>query len=282
MPNGEVTILSDGKRLDGSLSEWLPSRFSGVPSEPFAGERGAAVSHRTDGHIPLNQVSPSKYDESTKAGYKREDGKIFDHNARRYIDRNNTLTRQERRAYQRLTSGLTMGDRQGSFMRFMTLTTASGVKKDINRSFERLKKRIMRASWEKDGFSGFKCNKYFKVKTAEGNGVLHTVLMGNYIPQAWLSKTWAEIHGSPIVDIRALRVGRKGVKGIANYLVSNYLVKQPILRMSYGWKWLWLGAVRSWKNIIKTYGWKSTLRVWSFLMREPLVNSRQSKIIKFC
>jgi len=24
------------------------------------------------------------------------------------------------------------------------------------------------------------------------------------------------------------------------------------------------------------------LRVWSFLMREPLVNSRQSRIIKFC
>lgn len=282
MAKWEVDILSGSKRLDGSLSNWLPSRFSGVPSEPFAGERGAAVSHRTDGHIPLNQVCPSKYDATTKAGYKREDGKIFDHHAGRYVNPNNTLTRQERRVFQRLISGLTIGNLQGSFMRFMTLTTAPGVKKDINRSFERLKKRIMRATFEKDGFPGFKCNRYFKVKTKECNGVLHTVLMGNYIPQAWLSKTWKEIHGSPIVDIRALRVGRKGIRGIANYLVSNYLVKQPILRMSYGWKWLWLKAASSWKKIIKTYGWKSTLRVWSFLLREPLGNSRQSKIIKFC
>jgi hypothetical protein len=45
---------------------------------------------------------------------------------------------------------------------------------------------------------------YCKVKTNEGNWVLHVIFRGEYIPQEWLSKTWEELHGAKIVYIEKL------------------------------------------------------------------------------
>lgn len=164
-----------------------------------------------------------------------------------------TLTIQESRAYQRLVSGLTIGCRQGAYYRFMTLTTAKGVNRDINKDFDILKKRIRRATWQKDRFSGFKFNRYFKLKTAEGNGVLHIIYWGNFIPQNWLSHAWEQIHKSEVVDIRSA-YGNKNtkVKGLVGYLLTDYLTKQPIIRMSYGWKWAWKGLAKSWDHVRKS------------------------------
>jgi hypothetical protein len=233
--------------------------------------------------------------------------KIFDCNLRRNISTNERyLSKAEKRRYQRLISGLTVGAAHNERMRFMTLTTAKGVKRDINKSFDVLKKRIQRAIYKKDGFNGFKFSRYFKLKTAEGNGVLHIVYRGRYIPQEWLSKAWAKIHkGSYIVDIRELH-WRKGTKKLTNYLIVNYLQSQKTLRMSYGWKWVWLGFCKSWENIKFVYShwcnFKSTFRdlrqnalcddeikhrnrmiqnvlpIWSSLMQNPLDVTRQIKL----
>src|SRR5438445_491267 len=56
---------------------------------------------------------------------------------------------------------------------------------------------------------GFKGVEHFGVETGEGLGVLHLLWawqprpgrrgVAFYIPQAWLSRTWAEIHGAPMV-----------------------------------------------------------------------------------
>ena len=235
--------------------------------------------------------------------------KIFDCNLRRNITKNeHYLSRAEKRRYQRLISGLTVGAAHNERMRFMTLTTASGVIRDINKSFDVLKKRIRRAIYKRDGFKGFKFNRYFKLKTAEGNGVLHIVYRGRYIPQEWLSKTWAKIHeGSYIVDIRELH-WKKGTKKLSNYLIVNYLQSQKTLRMSYGWKWVWLGFCESWEHIKFVYSYwsnfKSSFRdlrqnalcddeiklrnrmkqnilpIWNSLMQNPLRVTSQKKLQK--
>lgn len=77
--------------------------------------------------------------------------------------------------------------------------------------------------------------KYWKIRTDEGNDVLHIIFRGKYIPQEWLSKQSAEIHRSPIVDIRPLYETKKGLTGIAFYLIGNYLAKQSFERMSWGY-----------------------------------------------
>lgn len=240
-------------------------------------------------------------------------------------------TQKEKRAFQTLVTGIKIGCNKGAFYRFLTLTTASGIpekllvgKKNphfvdrLNWDFDILKKRISRAKYAKDGFSGFKFNKYFKLSTEEGNGVLHIIYWGNFIPQWWLSKNWREIHDSPVVDIRAAYGSPdRDVKGLIGYLLTNYLTKQPIKRMSYGWKWAWLGMRKSWNHVRKTQQFvkrsgnchnkpiwalnniknsektyyvplcrakdkyrNCTLEVWNSLLKTPLPTSRQKKFCK--
>lgn len=206
------------------------------------------------------------------------------------------LTRQEKRAYQCLLTGLSIGSQNNAFYRFLTLTTKRGVCRNMNKDFDLLKKRIQRAVYKRDGFRGFKFNRYFKMKTAEGYGVMHIVYWGRYIPQEWLSKTWQEIHKSPIVDIRAGYSNDKtNVRGLVGYLLTNYLTKQPLIRFSYGWKWAWVGMRKTWNSLRKmeirkgcvnlsdvdripaTWRWRKVgLEYWRYLINKPPSNSRQT------
>lgn len=213
-----------------------------------------------------------------------------------YDLRGSPVTRAEKRRWHRLVSGLYIGMHNDEHLRFMTLTTAPHCKKNINRSFDALKLRVWRTF-------GWKFNAYFKVKTAEGFGVLHILYRGRFIPQEWLSNAWREIHnGSYIVDIREIKK-RYGSQRTANYLVSNYLQKNKIVRMSYGWRWLWLGFSRSWEHTKEVYGFikrggmgdfgkkefvpfclkykSESLHVWRWRLREPLSTSRQIKLKRF-
>lgn len=158
------------------------------------------------------------------------------------------------RIFQRMVTGLQIAKNQEAFMRFMTLTTARRVLRPIENSFNLLKMRIQRATYKKDGFKGFKFNRYFKLRTSEGFGVLHIIYWGRFIPQNWLSKNWHNIHGAKIVDIRKCYSRRRKVNGLVGYLLSRYLQRQPIERMSYGWKWAWLGFCKSWVKIKEIYG----------------------------
>jgi hypothetical protein len=213
----------------------------------------------------------------------------------------NFLTPQlkaEKRRFHRLISGLTIGINKDERMRFMTLTTAKNVSNNINNSFDVLKMRILREfHWT--------FNKYFKVKTAEGNGVLHIVYRGQFIPQKWLSQQWVDIHHSPIVDIREIH-WKNGVIPLTNYLITNYLCGkgQKVERMSYGWGWLWKGALKSYKNILSSYNlmrvgttitqpkgalWvkfvdryrNHGLEAWKSKLKVPNQSSKQSKITKY-
>lgn len=177
--------------------------------------------------------------------------------------------------FQRMATGLQIARNQNKPMYFMTLTTAKQrvqrkhflpdgtheyIDRTIKESFAILRKRVERAKNKRqkrkksDGFNGFKFNRYYCLRTSEGNSVLHIVYWGRYIPQKWLSYQWEQIHGAFKVDVQRCKTKHKQVNGLVGYLLQKYLQDQPIERMSYGWKWAWLGFCKSWKKVKETYG----------------------------
>jgi hypothetical protein len=209
--------------------------------------------------------------------------------------------RKSGRIYHRMVTGLQIARNSGAYMRFMTLTSAPKQKRHIRKSFDVLKLRIKRATVEKDGFVGFKFNRYFCLRTKEGYGVLHVIFWGRFIPQTWLSKNWLEIHGAHRADIRACFTKKRKVSGLVGYLLDRYLVNQPVERMSYGWKWAWLGFCKSWKKVKDVYGemragrrplpsdrpffWYNyhnhSVDAWQCILWNPPNSSRQTKLIHF-
>jgi len=171
----------------------------------------------------------------------------------------NSWTKKQRRAFQRILSGLKRSQYLGQPIRFMTLTSAlQGRWLFLNRDFSVLVKRI------KKHFGQFD---YFKIKTNEGNGVLHVLYRGGYIPQKWLSRNWEQIHGAKIVDIRLFR---SGGKRLARYISSQYLAGQTgFVRMSWSWKWVAKGFVKVWYHLIKTFGYKLALAKWDIFLENP-------------
>jgi hypothetical protein len=156
----------------------------------------------------------------------------------------------------------------------MTLTSSPEAKgRNLNADFRALKMRILRKYHFK--------MKYWKIRTNEGNGVLHIVFRGKFIPQRWLSEQWADIHKSPVVDIRSLYETRKGLTGIVFYLVGNYLAKQSFERMSWGYSWVFPAFVSYWKRIVEKYGLKRGLELWNKLLCSPFIVTRQVRLTRF-
>jgi hypothetical protein len=201
--------------------------------------------------------------------------RIFDLELRRYrSEQEGCYTKKQRRAFQRLMSGLTVGKSRRERLRFMTLTSSpESVGRSLNADFRTLKMRILRKYHFK--------MKYWKIRTNEGNGVLHIVFRGKYIPQKWLSAQWADIHKSPIVDIRSLHETRKGLTGIVFYLIGNYLAKQSFERMSWGYSWVFPAFVSCWKRLIEKYGFKQALILWNRLLCSQFVVTRQVRLTRF-
>jgi len=171
-----------------------------------------------------------------------------------------------RRWYQRLLSGVTHHQANRRRLRVITLTSSSRAL-DINDSFQVLLKRIRRR-WK----SGFE---YWKLRTSEGNDVLHIIFSGPWIPQSWLSRSWKQIHASPVVYIQELRQKRKK---LISYLMTHYLPAHDdgrlYTRMSWSWGWVFRGFAGAWR-----WFWKQgptrydAIFEWNKLMRraDPLL-----------
>lgn len=171
-------------------------------------------------------------------------------------------------------SSLTVGKSRSERLRFMTLTSSPESKdRDLNADFRTLKMRNLRKYHFK--------MKYWKIRTNEGNDVLHVVFRGKYITQERLSAQWADIHKSPIVDIRSLYETRKGLTGIVFYLVGNYLSKQSFERMSWGYSWVFPAFVSSWKRLVEKYGFRRGLELWNRLLCSAFVVTRQVRLTRF-
>jgi len=148
-----------------------------------------------------------------------------------------------RRWYQRLLSGVTHHQANRRVLRVITLTSGpeAPVQEELNASWSALRKRIDR-KWPRAGFE------YWKLRTSEGLGVLHVIYSGPWIPQSWLSRTWQEIHASPVVYIQKLRYRRKK---LISYLMTHYLPAHDdgrlYTRMSWSWGWVFRGFAGAWR-----------------------------------
>lgn len=169
-----------------------------------------------------------------------------------------TWNTKQCRAYQRILSGLTKASRAHHKIRIITLTSRpEAAFHAMNDRFQVLRKRIVRKF--KSAFE------YWKIKTLEGNGVMHIVYKGCFIPQKWLSKQWDEMHGSPIVFIQALR----GKKRLARYLVSHYMARHHFERQSWSWGWVFRGFVGAWRACIKrSTSMRDAIGRWNWLLRQ--------------
>jgi hypothetical protein len=122
-----------------------------------------------------------KNDPRHQGYFASKDGKRkkFDFNLRRSVP-DGGYTKKQRRAFQRLMSDLTVGKSRRERLRFMALTSSPESKgRDLHADFRALKMQIYRKFHFK--------MKYWKIRTNEGNEVLHIVFRGKYIPQGWLS-----------------------------------------------------------------------------------------------
>lgn len=138
-----------------------------------------------------------------------------------------------RRCFHRAISGL----EAGGHVRFITLTTNPKHPDNIHRHFRTLVKRLQRRGLLKG---------YLQVQELTKSGLPHKHILfkGKYIDQLWLSQQWDDIHGAPMIDVRALHK-LKGKKAIAAY-IAKYMAKGPQARYSWSWEWVWRGFVRDW------------------------------------
>lgn len=180
--------------------------------------------------------------------------------------RNVPWNKRQRRSYQRVLSGITRSQAQGKRLRIITLTSSPASLEGVHpfdeglilsRRWQTLRKRIQRK---------FMCRlEYFRMRTNEGNGVLHIVYRGPYIPQSWLSRQWEEIHRASVVYIQALY----GRKRLAKYLVSSYLGgHHSFTRSSWSWNWVFRGFVRTWHMVLgDSDNFLIGLNKWNILLR---------------
>ena len=169
-------------------------------------------------------------------------------------------TTKQRRTYQRLLSGITRANNERRKLRVITLTSSlekRACQSEMGKAWQVLRKRIDR----RFGMS----LEYFRLRTSEGNGVLHIVFKGGFIPHSWLKNAWNEIWKSPIVFIQAVR----GEKRLARYIVTHYMAgHRGFMRQSWSWGWVYRGFVRTWRSICQSsVDMSSAVNMWRIILK---------------
>lgn len=165
--------------------------------------------------------------------------------------RPSTWTRRQKRIYQRVMSGLEMAKLKGEHVRFLTLTSSPSSTREISKSFATFVKRARRK------FGKFE---YVKIQEFTKSGLkhLHTIYRGEYMPQAWISEQWTQIHSAPIVYIERVKTWSKG---LGSY-VAKYIAKaEDHAHMSTSWNWCYRGSCRDWKDFVHKYQ-KQAVQEW--------------------
>jgi len=174
---------------------------------------------------------------------------------------------------------------QGETLKFLTLT--SRVPSDLGKAwhtlYERLKRmtpaRLVREGWMDMGklhyyFPNKPINEplrleYLKVETREGNGVLHAVFFGDYIPYGYISHVWSLVHeGSWNIHISSTRGGIRSPKRVSSYILRQYVQNQSAhIRTSYNHKWVFRGFVQKWNELKQTgMNFQDMLSEWDHIL----------------
>jgi hypothetical protein len=111
---------------------------------------------------------------------------------------------------------------------------------------------------------------YCATRTDEGNGVIHALLVGDAIPQNWLSVSWNDLHGAWNVDIRGEKRGsKKTASNFSRYMFQQYVKGQNgILRSWTSQNWIYPGWRDDMKTLIHDNGYQTGIVMWDLLMRD--------------
>jgi len=198
-------------------------------------------------------------------------------------------SRQQKRAYQRILSGFLRN--RGKKIRFLTLTSVPGMGVDISSAFHAFKLRARRLTVLKLVKSGYLDNEfsklryfypgqkltdplsfeYVRVRTAEGpSGVLHVVCIGSFLPKRWVRDTWRELTGGAFeIDVHQVR--QYGSRGLARYLVSQYLANQVQFYLSWSWGWVFKGFCGEWDRLKRICAYQKVDKKKVFLLWQLIV-----------
>lgn len=186
------------------------------------------------------------------------------------------LTKQQRKAYQRIASGIYYRSAMGWRLRFLTLTLKEGSKNDIHECFRVLKERIRRKF--KSGFE------YFAVKIQEARPHMHLVYFGSFMVQRWLRDAWHEITGdSFVVDIRSTKEAVYDAQRLAGYCIGQYVTcnQEGTIRFSKSDNWLPKNWLTVWKRLLKYFNYdiKKVLEYWHSWLLGYAFPSEMEKVI---
>ena len=189
-------------------------------------------------------------------------------------------SKKQKRAYRDLNSGFSK--HSGEIPRFLTLTSSDDALDPVSLDFRILVLRIRRmtpARLVREGYlKELQLRKFYpgksrveplkfeycKIETSEGNGVLHVVYFGDYIPQRWLSAVWGIVHQSPIVDVRKVTRRDRADHRLARYVVAQYCSGQSrFVRHDSSVGWVFRGFVAQFRRFLKSYGFRRGLELWA-------------------
>jgi hypothetical protein len=203
-----------------------------------------------------------------QAGSPSLDKNLSSSGVERESTRGSCWNRQQKRGYNRALSCLQYWQSNGYQVLWVMLSTADGGdKRLLSKHHDSLIRRV-----ERRGFPGIQ---HFQVRTSEGNGVLHVLWAWRsddgmrqksfYVGQRWLSESWRELHGAPVVWISRVGAHRRDMFRVARYCIAQYVSGQAGYEyMSYSWKrafgfplvacWLKMKSLaRSYSELINTW-----------------------------
>lgn len=128
---------------------------------------------------------------------------------------------------------------------------------------------------------------YLALVTSEGNGVLHIVTAGDFLPVSFLREHWNRIHGGSAgykgnvqLKIERIHYGSESYHKLTKYLsIGQYLKNQDkFVRFSASKGWLFPRYRTLWRGLIKQRGFSLALLQWQYMMAEHILPTYQSKL----
>lgn len=150
-------------------------------------------------------------------------------------------SRKQKRGYQRIRSLLWFWECHGFQVLWIMLSTAEGGDASkLSYRHKLIRQRIERQL----GYDGIE---HYQVRTEEGHGVLHIFWAWRsapgqrarrfWIDQRWLADQWNQVHGAPVVWVKAYRPGRRSRNRLSRYVISQYVQDQSgYVNMCWSWK----------------------------------------------
>lgn len=208
-----------------------------------------------------------------------------------------TYSPKKARAFRNIYFGVRKSRKLKKPLRFLTLTTSDiqkyqqsyDIKKTLPNDFRALKARIKRCSpyrLFKEGYLTHRqmihyygrnnLNKkftfeYLKVNTNEGNGVIHAIYRGSYLPYNYLVDNWQDIHNSWEINIQRIDDLKKSDKNVASYIVNQYITNQDkatYTRYSQSKQWIFPNYSVLWSNMKRSFKPPELYNYWDKIIYE--------------